>query len=461
MKNEMMSWNCRVAVILSGAFLAFATIGCVEIEGGNGDGDGETSERVSCLEQRPDPASCTVVPRSGSLTSERKLEYSVMDEPCYILEGLFDVTEGQTTIEPGTVLYFGENAGIRLHSQGSISAVGTEDEPVCFLGLEEERGHWRGLRLLESSAPGSVLDHVVLQNAGSETWTTRRQPRNHGGIVLTGEDTSLTVSNSYFSQNMRAAIIATDSGESNLVVNSSTFEDNEIALKVHAEDVRNIGTDVVIEGNDLDALVINSAGTGSNYLTISTSWPARDVPYRVMEFMSVTGGAHFQVEPGAHFLFEEDSGIRVSGGAAMTAEGTSEAPIVFEGTEAVAGHWRGLYFTATQSPDNKLSHIEVHHGGGHQWHHGRETSQGNIVLSSNSTTCSVENLARVDISNALITHSAQFGITVRSQHEVTGGCGSITFENIANKDVHDENTDRSEGGGCFCSSGPSCDNCGG
>ena len=447
MKKSKSVWTdlYRMVGLCSVAGIVILT-GCIPIETGE---ENQLGEPVGCMVDRPDPGGCVVLNSIAAFDGAGDL-----DEACYTIHDTYTVEERTLNVSPGTTLYFGEDAGIRVLDSGALSAVGTSNDPICMYGLEEQRGYWRGLRFLNSPSADNRLDHVVLEHAGSRTWTTNRQARNHGGVVVIGDDVQLTVSNATFQNNQRPAIIATDSPQSGLTVTSSIFRNNEMALQIQAENVRNISEDTVIEDNDVPGLVLFSAAGDNHHVVTDATWPAFSFPYRVKSFFTVAQGSHLEIAPGARFEFEEGAGIRVAG-ATMAAVGEADAPIVFEGTEPVAGHWRGIYFTSTSSDRNRLRHVEVHHGGGHQWHHGRETSQGNIVLSDNNPTCNAENMALVEISNALITHSAQFGIAIRRGHNVTG-CGEIEFQNIANDNIHDRNTELSGGGGCFCESGCDC-----
>ena len=365
-----------------------------------------------------------------------------------------EVEEGVLEVAPGADVQFPEHKGINVTSDGALSAVGDDEQPVQFRGTEEQRGWWRGLRFSGSSSEQNRLEHVVVEDAGSEPWTLRRTSRNEGGVVLVGEETQLDVVDSTFRRNDIVAIMAKDEPDTALTLESSTFEDNANATFIHAEQLPGISTDLHIEGNDVDAVGIHSVGQRVE-VEHDNSWQAFDVPYRVHNTIRVY--ASVEIEPGVIMEFDEGEGLRVRG--SLSAVGESDNPIVFRGSEPEAGHWRGLYFSSTWSDDNELIDVEVHDGGGHQWHAGRDSSRGNIVLAmSGSGSCGGE--ARVDVADALITNSEYHGIAIR-HGSLVENCSNLEFADIGGHDVlyhatMADDPDYSGTGGCFCEALSDC-----
>ncbi|MFP4597483.1 MAG: hypothetical protein ACLFVJ_04475 [Persicimonas sp.] len=366
-----------------------------------------------------------------------------LDVP-YLVDSRFNIEEHTLEIAAGATLEFVEDDGIEVTESGALTAVGDQDEPIHFRGQEETRGFWRGLRF-DTDSERNRLEYAVVEHAGSEPWTTRRQARNQGAVIVVGSESNLNIADSTFRQNQHAAIIATDSPHTTVPVMASTFEDNERAVVVQARQIPNLAPDLQIESNDIDAVVLE-AGSPNNDIEGQHVWQAMPVPYRVATGLRIEDGG-VEVAPGTVFEFEEEQGIRVED-ATLAAEGEEEAPIIFQGTEDEAGHWAGIYFRADMSGGNKLDHVEVHHGGGHQWDPGRVSSQGNIVLSMATAGCGAE--ATVSISNASITKSAMHGIAIRWGSFVLG-CSGNEFSDIAGDDVFD-----SEGDGCYCETGCEC-----
>lgn len=399
-------------------------------------------------------------------TFETDIGLAAIEVPYRVLRTV-EFSEGSLTLAAGTTVEFGtdlviegdEDAGARsgidVSGQGSFTAVGTEDAPIVLRGATAERGHWRGIRL-ETESMTHRLEHITLEHAGSQPWTLRRTEQNHGGLVVAGDGTSVSISQSTFRENAFAAVQAKDSDASIMTIDSTRFESNERALVMRINQIENVSTDVEIEGNDLDAIVVKAVGPLTHVVTSNATWPAFTVPYFVDETIEIEAGAEVQIEPNAVFEFAEEEGMRVEG--TLTAVGTEDEPIILRGHESDAGYWRGLYFS---NPDvvSTLNHIEISDGGGYQWHVGRDASVGNIALASaGSGTCGAE--ATVDVSNARISNSGLHGIAIRFGSLVTSNA-PIEFEDIPGYEVLywesiEDDPDYSEIGGCYLAPSPEC-----
>lgn len=100
--------------------------------------------------------------------------------------------------------------------------------------------------------------------------------------------------------------------------------------------------------------------------------------YEVQNDLTVRDGT-VTLEPGTAIQFVQDVGLKITGGGALSAVGTQSDPIRLFGTIEERGHWKGLYFVDTNSPNNELTGVELEHAGGSQWTGGEE-SRGGIYL---------------------------------------------------------------------------------
>ena len=73
---------------------------------------------------------------------------------------------------------------------------------------------------------------------------------------------------------------------------------------------------------------------------------------------SVTVSGSITVEPGVHLVFGQGTTLYMENGGSLTAVGTAEKPIVFEGKDHTPGFWEGLNFQ-TNSSKNQLSYVMV------------------------------------------------------------------------------------------------------
>ena len=387
---------------------------------------------------------------------DRDTKWKALDVPYYIRTRL--TVRGESTLEiaPGSTLLFPKHGGLNVVSDSTLLAVGTDEASIHFRGREQERGHWRGLRFKDTASENNRLEYVIVEHGGSESWTTSFVPRNHGGIVAIGADTHLSISNALFRHNERSAIMAKDSPHTTVMVEDSIFEDNTRPIKQHIQQVENISPGNHIANNDMDVIALKPGSTGHHEVKESMIWPGLSVPYRV--YTTIRVYEDVVVEPGAEFEFRSGQGLSVLGDH-LTVAGSDSAPVVFRGTEPISGHWRGIHFAnAPMGSKNMLSHVEVRHGGSDQWHNGRESSRGNVVLDHAGAACGGE--ATVSISNASISQGAGHGIAIRHGSRVTScvdnAIGEVGGSPVFDHHAADADEDFTGSAGCYCEAGCEC-----
>jgi hypothetical protein len=96
------------------------------------------------------------------------------------------------TIEPGVTFIMPAGTLIDVGWNTSIAALiarGTAAAPITFQGLDTSNGYWDGINVRANALSTTVLDHVIVKNAGLA---------GSGGIVLNKEIfvTNTTVSGS-------------------------------------------------------------------------------------------------------------------------------------------------------------------------------------------------------------------------------------------------------------------------
>ncbi len=112
----------------------------------------------------------------------------------YVLDGTTLVSAGSSlTIEPGAVFKaFTENSNgavFGLQVAGTLSAIGTTEQPIVFTSLRDDTiggdtnnnldgnapaaGHWT--RIAVDAAGSATLDHVLIRYAGGYIWPQSRK----------------------------------------------------------------------------------------------------------------------------------------------------------------------------------------------------------------------------------------------------------------------------------------------
>lgn len=162
--------------------------------------------------------------------------------------------------------------------------------------------------------------------------------------------------------------------------------------------------------------------------------------YAVDSVVAVSDG-QLTLEPGVSITFGADAGLSFSGTGSLSAVGTESSRIVLSGSVKERGHWKGLHFNGSNSPENKMAHVVLSHAGSGKWH-GGDVSRGGIFLQGGAN--------RLHISNSTFNQNAQAGIVAenggmdfrleRSHFEdneaplwihanLIGHLSSLTFEN--------------------------------
>ena len=118
----------------------------------------------------------------GDATLDEETTWRSLAVP-YRFDGGVEV-RAHLTIEPGAHLEFRENVPLNIDKGGSLTAIGTPDNPVIFTGTEESSGYWSGI-YFESDTMKNILRNVAIRFGGSKSGAT------HGcvGIFPTGSAT--------------------------------------------------------------------------------------------------------------------------------------------------------------------------------------------------------------------------------------------------------------------------------
>lgn len=350
-------------------------------------------------DQTPDEVirlSCAEVEAGMTLTDHRE----GLD---YIINCLAFLTS-ELVIEPGVSIEFEADAGIAVDGDGVLYAVGTATAGIELVGSESARGHWRGL-YFGSDHDRNRLAHVLIRDAGGDSFNSND---DRGGIVLyAGGGLSLTDSTIRGS----AAYGLTAYDDTRLSFTNNTITDNTLApLDVPLSLLHELDAASSLNENDIDYVDVNSA-----VLTDTTgTWQALSVPYRAVPRLGtglfLDDGSMITIAAGAQWAFEADGGIAVRGTGSLTAVGTVNDPIEFDGTTDERGWWSGLNFES-ESPNNRLEHVIVRNAGGQGW-------------SSNDYRGGVVVLGHASIHHSAIHGSASFGLHVYGDFN---GNASLSF----------------------------------
>lgn len=140
-------------------------------------------------------------------TIDTDTTWTATDSPYLVSGNLIVTAAAALTIEPGTTVFFADNA--RMTVQGQLIAEGSEQETIRFSRKPESTGSWGGLQFDNSMAENRI-HHAVIEYGVT----------NEGMIGLKGS--RLEIDNVIFDHTDRHRIRTMDSS---LVVRNSTFKD--------------------------------------------------------------------------------------------------------------------------------------------------------------------------------------------------------------------------------------------
>lgn len=316
-------------------------------------------------------------------------------------------------IPAGAELRFASGSELRVNENGSLRALGTADAPILLTGREGTPGFWDGVHFVFSNSVDNRLAHVTIEFAGSSSASggaLRSLSGSSSPVRISAEDVTLSAS--------LGAGFRFGSATTLAAFERVTSTGNEIAGVLHPDSASGLGGGLALEGNTDDTVHLLDAT-----LLSAATWPALGVPYR---FGDLTLNAPLTLSAGTTMLADGGAEIRVNSDGALNAVGTAAQPIVFAGSNPMPGHWDGIYFVFSASPQNRIEHVEIRHGG-----LGTSATSGNVRL-----LCGGSSPSRVSIANAIIADSAGWGV-FRSTSGCTVDVGAgTTFSGNAEGDIN-------------------------
>ena len=264
-------------------------------------------------------------------------------------------------IEPGVVIEFQNDAGLEIGDDGSISALGTSDNPIILTGVDKIAGSWSGI-LVRSNDVKNEMEYVTISYGGGSPFNSND---NRANLIL-WSGSRLSIDNCMFSH---SATYGIEMGYQDYTIPSFTgnsFKNNETPIYTKPETVHMFdGTSDYTE-NINDYIVIGCAFLPEGDFT----WKKINVPFRVVatDFgitrrITMGNQSSLNLEPGVTLQFDTDTELRIDDGGSLKAVGTENDKITFTGVDGGPGAWSGIYFAFTQSINNQLDHCIIEYAG--------------------------------------------------------------------------------------------------
>ncbi len=344
--------------------------------------------------------------------------WSAIDVP-YVVDSTLSINKAPgitLTIEAGATLLFRPGAGIEVGSDGEFTAQGTAGAPITF-DWAVENTHWRGIHFHNSASLNNILDHVVVDHAGSYDYSYGEP----AAVALTssGSPVRLTLTNSTLRNSAGYGFFIDQLSEVPSFAGNTVTLNTSGAGFVEDDAAGLLDKTTTFSGNTQDHVWVDA-----DNLAVSQTWQAIDVPYVLDSSLSVNEapGITLTIEAGATLLFRPNAGIEVGSDGGLIAQGTTGAPIVFDWAVQNTP-WRGIHFHNSASASNLLEYVTVDHGGGYDFSYG---DPGNIVLTSSGFP------VLLTLNNSTIQNSAGYGVWVDHYATLTESGNTFSGNTDAN-----------------------------
>lgn len=281
------------------------------------------------------------------------------------------------TIEPGTTIVAAGAARLSIGDGGQLMALGTEEEPISFIGQPGSPGSWYGL-CFSGTHLESRLDHVDLFWAGG-VWTGGSHVcrAGIGGVNPGGGPVHIT--NSRIVGSHTSGIDATRFTLGDFSGNLLAGH-REYGLRVSPNNMGRLDDSTNYSGNGFTLPNGSSAANGSQYVFLDgghldiaaeiQEWSALDVPYLITrnddEFpyarsaVWLDADTRVVVNPGTEFTMGPDALIIVDWGSVLGLGGEAGNEIRFSGQVQSPGSWEGFWLSGGGL---LADHVEMSHGG--------------------------------------------------------------------------------------------------
>ncbi|OJH40298.1 hypothetical protein [Cystobacter ferrugineus] len=305
--------------------------------------------------------SLAITPKSPTIHSRDVITaetWRAADNPHLVTFDLTVFMSGSLTLEPGVVVRFAAEAGLRLFD-GTLLAEGTPEAPILLEGQDRVTpGSWNGL-LLATTESVARLDHVTVSHCGA--------PTGEGGCLVINEQAAPVLRDVSVRDSGAVGVLVADDG--------SIFGPGSARLSVSGSK----GPAIVIGANQADSLppLGTLSGNASNavelrgHVSRTLTWPNPGVPFVIPQPMKINGDkslATLTISAGSVLRFGAKSLLYVGSKGflgALVVDGTAQNPVLFtaDSDQPKPGHWSGVNVMNKASNPGRISHATIEYAG--------------------------------------------------------------------------------------------------
>jgi hypothetical protein len=303
--------------------------------------------------------------------------WTAADSPHFVLGPTFAVQSGATlTIEPCAEVRMADDAAFTVN--GALIAEGTASQPIQFVAADPTKP-WAYLRFMSGTGR---LAYVTFDGGG------KSDPSSLGTIEVRNpnEDTDrelVRVDHVTIRGSERYGLSLRSGGKLTADSTALTITGAQVGPIVTDPELAGSIPDGVYTGNGRDEIELSVL-----YVTADTTFHDRSVPYDLGHDTNISSStlrveaapdgsaALLTIEPGVTIRFGQDGWFYIQkssssdpAGAALSAVGTMDKPIVFTSSlpaaAATAGVWAGLHFGGgVADPRDRLDYVQISYAGG-------------------------------------------------------------------------------------------------
>ncbi|MEK6479704.1 PKD domain-containing protein [Catalinimonas sp. 4WD22] len=343
---------------------------------------GSDTDEVTIKASATPTATATII--DGDITEEIVLE-NIFEDPAvpdYHVTAMVAVN-AKLTIEPGVVIIFDEDKGLKINADGKLIAKGTETQLITFTGKEEEKGYWAGIMFLSSSLDNEMTYTEVKYAAGDAIY-----PFEHPTAIGVNDEAYLKLTHSSVEYAMDNGLFVKTHGI--IDYEHNYFGNNEgLNVTIPVSQAHKMDANSRIEARTEELNYVQLMGTSLEEEE-EVTWVSlsNGTVYKLVEEVSV--GSGLRLEPGTHLRFNPNKFFRIFNEGYLYAKGTNTEPIIMDIAPAGGFKWGGLLIKSS-SPDNLLEYVEIYNAGNGQPAYGLLKSAAVSVDSDYSTILNMKN----------------------------------------------------------------------
>lgn len=354
--------------------------------------------------------------------------------PCYVK------IEAPLTIEAGVTIAFEQGGGMVINDYGSrtgsITAIGTESQPITFTGVDGAPGSWNDIDV-GSTNMNNKFHHVIIEYAGGSDGSKPALSANYVSKIELQHSIIRNNKGDGVYVHPQANI---DGWKENVITESDGYPLYIAARKIKFLD----GTQSTYTNNGTNEIYVNSGSIDNRGFIEDEvngpkhTWLNPGIPFFIDENIYVRKDrenekpGHLQIKEGSEFIFGEGYGIQVyHNSPVLEILGTTENPVKFSGQYG-AGSWKGINIKESNSNLNKIENTTIADAGESVWNWFNKTGGLSLGTQTGKTIS-------LTMNNVHISNSAGCGIVERRVNSGSNiSYNNVTFSDNIGEDICDD-----------------------